>query len=53
MEIIRDKIKLFELKERAGNIYGSMVKVVVDVEKGLMAISGELHSDELSKRRIS
>jgi len=46
MKIIRDKIKLFELKEMAQNIYGNMVKAVVDVEKGLMAIGGELHSDE-------
>ena len=26
--------------------FGDMVKAVVDVHRGLMAVSGELHSDE-------
>jgi len=26
--------------------FGDMVKAVVDVERGVMAVSGELHSDE-------
>ncbi|MGH9971176.1 MAG: DUF5674 family protein [Pyrinomonadaceae bacterium] len=35
-----------QLKNVAKDIYGDMVKAVVDVEKGIMAISGELHADE-------
>lgn len=46
MKIIQDKIKLFELKEMTQNMFGNMVKTVVDTEKGLMAVGGELHSDE-------
>ncbi len=35
-----------QLKKAAQEIYGDMVKAVVDVEKGIMAISGELHADQ-------
>jgi len=46
MKIIRDKIKLSELKEIAVDMFGNMVKAVVDIERGLFAVGGELHSDE-------
>jgi len=46
MKIVRDKIKLFELKNMAQDMFGNMVKAVIDVERGLMAVDGELHSDE-------
>jgi hypothetical protein len=46
MKIVRNKIKLSEIKEMADNMYGNMVKAVVDVEKKLIAVDGELHSDE-------
>lgn len=35
-----------ELHEMAKQQFGDMVKAVVDVEQGIMAIGGELHSDE-------
>jgi Protein of unknown function (DUF5674) len=35
-----------QLQNVAQEFYGDFVKAVVDVEKGVMAISGELHSDE-------
>ena len=34
------------LRDMAGLQFGDMVKAVVDVETGIMAIGGELHSDE-------
>ena len=34
------------LRDMASLQFGDMVKAVVDVEAGLMAIGGELHSDE-------
>ena len=34
------------LKQLAAEQFGDMVKAVVDIEKGVMAISGELHADE-------
>jgi len=46
MKIVRKKIKLEELKKMAKRMYGNLVKAVVDVEKGIMVVSGELHSDE-------
>ena len=46
MKIIKDKIKIEELKEMAKKMFGNLVKVVVDVEKEIMVLNGELHSDE-------
>lgn len=46
MKLITDKIKLPELRKMAQAGFGDMVKAVVDVEKGIMAVDGELHADE-------
>src|SRR3990167_2671837 len=46
MKIVRNKIKLNELNRIAKNGFGELVKAVVDVEQEIMAIDGELHSDE-------
>jgi len=40
-----EKISRSRLKEMAGG-FGNIVKAVVDIEKGIMAIGGELHADE-------
>jgi len=45
MKIIKDKISIKELDERAKKMFGNMLKAVVDIEKGIMAIDGELHAD--------
>ncbi len=45
MQIINNKIKLEELKKHQCP-FGDFVKGVVDVEKEIMAIGGELHADE-------
>jgi len=37
---------LEELKIMAEHGFGTMVKAVVDVEKGIMAVDAELHADE-------
>lgn len=44
--VIRDTISRDELTEIAKQQFGDMVKAVVDMEQGIMAIGGELHSDE-------
>jgi len=44
--IINNKTSRKELKEIAEQRFGDMVKGVVDVEKRIMALGGELHSDE-------
>ena len=46
MKIIKDKIFIFELRKMAKQMFGNLVKAVVDVEKGIMVVDGELHSDE-------
>ncbi len=46
MKVIEDKISLEELKEMARKTFGDLVKAVVDVEKEIMVVGGELHSDE-------
>jgi len=46
IRVIRDAISRDELRKIAKQQFGEMVKAVVDVEQGIMAIGGELHSDE-------
>ena len=46
IKIIQDEITLSDLKENAKKMFGNLVKAVVDTEKGIMAVFGELHSDE-------
>jgi len=48
MKIITDKITITELREMSKKMFGELVKAVVDVEKGIMAVDGELHADELA-----
>lgn len=45
IRLITDTITLTELKEIAAEIFGDMVKAVVDVEKSIMAIGPEMHVD--------
>lgn len=46
MQIVKEKIKLTELKNMAEAMLGNFVKAVVDIKKEIMAIDSELHSDE-------
>jgi hypothetical protein len=46
MEIITESVDLVWLREMAVRRFGDMVKAVVDVEKGIMAVDAELHADE-------
>lgn len=48
MKIVRDELSLEELKKMTKEIFGDFTKAVVDVEREIMAIGGELHSDEES-----
>ena len=45
MKIIKEKLTLVELKQMAGAMFGDMVKVVIDIDRELIAIDAELHSD--------
>ena len=46
MKIIDGTIALDDLKRMAIDGFGNMVKAVVDVEREVMAVDGELHADE-------
>ena len=46
IKIIRDSISLKELQEIANERFGDMVKAVVDVEKEIISLGGEMHADE-------
>lgn len=45
-QIIREPISLSEVRELAQRRFGDMVKASVDIGRGVMAVGGELHSDE-------
>lgn len=45
MKIVKDKITIAELKEMAKKMMPELVKVIVDVEKNIMAVDAGLHSD--------
>jgi hypothetical protein len=46
LQIVRERIHRSSLAALAEEQFGDMVKAVVDVARGVMAIGGELHSDE-------
>ncbi len=46
MFILEKKITLDELIKLAEQTFGDLVKAVVDVEKEIIAVDAELHSDE-------
>jgi len=46
MKIVADRITLDELKTMSLKMFGNLVKAVIDVEKGIMAVDAELHADE-------
>ncbi len=46
IRLVQDAVSRDELTEIAKQQFGDMVKTVVNMERGIMAISGELHSDE-------
>ena len=46
MQIVSAPITLDELRRIAGGQFGDFIKAVVDVQRGVMAIGGDLHADE-------
>nr|AQS30259.1 hypothetical protein [uncultured bacterium] len=46
IRIITQPISRTELTEIAKERFGDLVKCVVDIEQGIMAVGGELHADE-------
>ncbi len=46
IEVIDNPVPLEALARMAASGFGDLVKAVVDIERGLMAVNGELHADE-------
>ena len=46
MRIVRDQITLAELAELAADQFGELVKAVVDIDRGIMAVGAGMHADE-------
>ena len=46
MKLVEKNITLDELEQMSQKMFGNLVKAVVDIEKGIMAVDAELHSDE-------
>ena len=45
MKIVAGDITIAQLKQMAGAIFGNLIKAVVDIDKNLLAVDAELHSD--------
>lgn len=45
MRIITETLLSGELKQMAAATFGNLVKAVVDVDRGIIAVDAELHSD--------
>ena len=43
--VVSDRLSVEDLASLIGNPFPDMVKFVVDVDRGLVAVGGELHSD--------
>ena len=46
VELVTERISLARLRELAAGLFGDFVKAVVDVEREVMAVGGELHADD-------
>ena len=46
IKVVKNSIRKKELVDIAKKQFGDLVKAVVDVEQGIMAIGGEMHADE-------
>jgi hypothetical protein len=46
MKVVDKKIHIQELKDLAKEMFGNLIKAVVDVEKEIMVVNAELHADE-------
>ena len=46
MKIIDNQTSITELKEMASQMFGNLVKAVVDIKKDILIVDAELHSDQ-------
>ncbi|MBN1758325.1 MAG: hypothetical protein JW863_08410 [Chitinispirillaceae bacterium] len=48
MEILKKVVSIADLQTMADHLFGNLVKAVIDVQCGSMAVDAELHADEES-----
>ena len=48
MKVIYEQISIEEIKKMSDKTFGNLVKAVVDIEKEIMVVEADLHSDEES-----
>lgn len=46
MQLVKDKISIAELQKMSEKMFTRIVKAVVDIEQGIMAVDAEMHVDE-------
>lgn len=46
MRLVTDEISREELLEMSKKMFGNLVKAVVDIKKGILAVDADLHADE-------
>ncbi len=46
IKVVQTSVTRADLREIAASQFGDFVKAVVDVERGIMAIGGDMHADE-------
>jgi hypothetical protein len=46
LKIVKEKVAPEELLKLCQDFFGTMVKFVVDIKSGIVAVGGEMHSDE-------
>lgn len=48
MELLEEKVSREKLQNMAENMFGNLVKCVVDIKRRLIVVDAELHADEES-----
>jgi len=46
MKLVNESINITELEKMSGNMYGELVKAVVDVEKKILVVDAPMHADQ-------
>jgi hypothetical protein len=46
MKLVTEQITVEELKKMSETMFGELVKAVVDIEKEIMVVDAQMHSDE-------
>ncbi|MCA9382664.1 hypothetical protein KC660_04645 [Candidatus Dojkabacteria bacterium] len=46
MKLVNESIKISELKKMSENMYGDLVKAVVDIKQGIMVVDAPMHADQ-------